>query len=137
MLAETWGPGQVAYSILWFSLFLIEIWLMFTVFIDIFRSDDLSGWAKALWVIFVLVLPLVGVLVCLVVRGNQMRVHAARELRQQDEVMRRSILGVVGSQPSPGDELMRLAELRDRGDITADEYRRLKARVVGGEPVAA
>jgi len=137
MLAVTWGAGQAAYTILWFFLFFIEIWLMITVFIDIFRSDDLKGWAKALWVVFVLVLPLVGILAYLVVRGSKMRVHAMRDLRQQDEAMCRYILSAVASQPSVTEELMRLAELRDRGEITADEYRRLKARIVGEDLPAA
>ena len=60
MIAETFGVGQLVFSILWFFLFFIEIWLMIMVFTDIFRSHDLRGWAKALWVLFVLVVPRLG-----------------------------------------------------------------------------
>jgi hypothetical protein len=61
MVAAQFGAGQVAYSILWFFLFFVEIWLMLSVFIDVFRSHDLRGWAKAAWIIFVLAVPLLGI----------------------------------------------------------------------------
>lgn len=73
MLATTWGDGQVVYSILWFFLFFIEVWLSVSIFIDIFRSHDLKGWAKALWVLFVFALPLVGILAYFIFRGDKMR----------------------------------------------------------------
>lgn len=137
MLATTWGAGQVAFTILWFALFFIEIWLMISVFIDIFRSDDLPGWAKAAWVVFVLVLPLIGILAYLVIRGDKMRAHQVRMIQEQEEAFRRYILGVVGSSGhSVADELTRLAELRDRGYITDQEFRLLKAQTVGGSYTA-
>jgi uncharacterized protein YybS (DUF2232 family) len=68
-LASDFGTGQVFLSMLWFFLFFIWIWLLITVFADIFRSHDLSGWAKALWVIFVIVMPYLGVFVYLIARG--------------------------------------------------------------------
>ena len=73
MFATTYGVGQVVYSILWFFLFFVEIWLMISIFIDIFRSHDLKGWQKALWIVFVLVIPLIGILVYFIVRGDKMR----------------------------------------------------------------
>jgi hypothetical protein len=76
MIASTFGAGQVAYSILWFAFFFIEIWLIISVFIDIFRSHDLKGWEKALWLLLVIVFPLIGVLLYVIFRGNKMRVHA-------------------------------------------------------------
>ena len=72
MLAAEWGSGQVFWSILWFFLFPIWIWLLITCFADIFRSDDLGGWGKALWSIFIIVLPYLGVFVYLIVRGGRM-----------------------------------------------------------------
>lgn len=133
MIAATFGTGQVAYSILWFFLFVIEIWLMFTVFIDIFRSDDLKGWQKALWVVAVLVFPLLGILLYLIVRGNKMRAHQIQSFQETELAFRRYIQSVVGQPSSPAEELYRLAELRDRGELTADEYVRLKERILGEE----
>jgi hypothetical protein len=130
MFAE-FGDGQLVYGFLWFFLFFIEIWLMISVFIDIFRSHDLSGWAKALWVLFVLFIPLVGVVVYLIVRGGQMHERAARQAAQRDQVLRD-----YGRPPGPGaagstaDELAKLADLRDRGVISAQEFDREKAKVL-------
>jgi hypothetical protein len=137
MIAATFGAGQVAFSILWFFLFFIEIWLMITVFIDVFRSHDLRGWQKALWLVFVLVFPLIGILAYLIVRGDTMRAHQIQTLEEQEKAFRRYVQSLVGPRWSPADELHRLAELRDRGELTADEYRRLKARVLDEEPRAA
>ncbi len=71
MLGATFGAGQVAYSILWFALIFVEIWLMISIFIDIFRSDDLRGWAKAAWIVVVVVFPLAGILAYLILRGEK------------------------------------------------------------------
>ena len=76
MLAEEFGSGQVLWSMLWFFMFFIWIWILITVFADIFRSHDLSGWAKALWVIFVIFVPYLGVFVYLIARGHKMSEHA-------------------------------------------------------------
>ena len=75
MLAD-FGTGQVFWSMLWFFLFFIWIWLLIVVFSDIFRSPDLSGWGKALWSIFVIVVPYLGVFVYLIARGHKMQEHA-------------------------------------------------------------
>ena len=77
LLAE-FGTGQVLWSFIWFFLLFIWIWLLIIVFSDIFRSRDLSGWAKALWVIFVIILPYLGVFVYLIARGSKMQEHAAQ-----------------------------------------------------------
>ena len=72
------GTGQVLWSMLWFFLFLIWIWLLIVVFADIFRSSDLSGWGKALWTLFIIVLPYLGVFVYLIARGGTMQERPAR-----------------------------------------------------------
>ena len=77
-LAAEFGTGQVFWSMLWFFMFFIWIWLLIIVFGDIFRSHDLGGWAKALWVIFIIVLPYLGVFVYLIARGHKMQEHAVR-----------------------------------------------------------
>jgi ABC-type multidrug transport system fused ATPase/permease subunit len=107
----------------------IWFWILITIFIDIFRSRDLSGWGKALWFIFVLIIPLIGVLVYLIVRGGSMHERAVKEAQQQDEQFRSYVQETAGSQ-SVADQLAKLADLRDRGVITAEEFDREKAKVL-------
>jgi Short C-terminal domain/Phospholipase_D-nuclease N-terminal len=123
-LAEDFGSGQAFLSILWFFLFFIWIWLLIVVFGDIFRSRDLGGWAKTLWVIFVIVLPYLGVFVYLIARGHKMGEHAVEAAQAQREYIR----GVAGA--SPADELTRLADLKQQGVISDAEFERLKAKIV-------
>ena len=112
-------------------LWVIWIWILIMVFIDIFRSHDLSGWAKALWVLFVLILPLIGVLVYLIARGGSMHERAAKQAQLQDEETRRYIQQAAASAPaSTADQLAKLADLRDRGVITTEEFEREKAKVL-------
>ena len=73
MLADEWHVGQVFWSLLWFTLFFIWIWLLIVVFADIFRSHDLGGFAKFLWVLFVIVVPYLGVFVYLIAREQDER----------------------------------------------------------------
>ncbi|HJY67832.1 MAG TPA: SHOCT domain-containing protein, partial [Streptosporangiaceae bacterium] len=110
-------------------LWIIWIWILIYVFIDIFRSHDLSGWAKALWFVFVLFIPLIGVLVYLIARGGEMQQRAAQDAQQQDQEVRRYIQQAAG-EPSSADQLAKLADLRDRGVITADEFEREKTKVL-------
>jgi hypothetical protein len=127
----TWQVGQVFFSMLWFFLFFIWIWLLITIFADIFRSPDLGGWAKALWTIFVIVLPLLGVLVYLIARGHKMHEHALQQAKAQDEAARQYIQSVSGSSKSAADEVAGLAELRDKGVLTEEEFQAAKAKALG------
>ena len=121
-------------NIFWtiFELFLwiIWIWILIWIFIDIFRSHDLSGWAKALWVLFVLFLPLLGVLVYLIVRGGSMHERAVQDARQQDREVREYVQQVAGSSASPADQLTKLADLRDRGVISEADFQQGKDKVL-------
>jgi Short C-terminal domain len=135
MVAAEWGTGQVFWSMLWFFMFFIWIWLLVTIFADIFRSGDLSGWAKAAWSVFVIVLPYLGVFTYLIARGRKMSEHAADEARIRDEMMRSYVKDVVASTPSGTsgspevDSLAKLADLRANGLIDDAEYAQLKARI--------
>ena len=120
---------NVFWTILMVFLWVLWFWVLITVFIDLFRSRDLSGWAKALWFVFILVFPLIGVLVYLIARGGKMHEHAAREAELQDQQFRRYVQEAAGPQGS-ADQLARLADLRDRGVITADEFDREKAKIL-------
>ena len=117
------------WTILEIFLWVLWIWVLIYVFIDIFRSHDLSGWAKALWFIFVLFIPLIGVLVYLIARGGEMHERAVRQAQQQDREARRYIQEAAGS-PTSAEQLSKLADLRDRGVITADEFEREKAKIL-------
>ncbi len=117
------------WTILEIFLWVIWIWILIYVFIDIFRSHDLSGWAKALWFLFVLFIPLIGVLVYLIARGDKMHERAVRQAQQQDQAARRYIQQAAGA-PNTADQLAQLADLRDRGVITADEFEREKAKLL-------
>jgi hypothetical protein len=110
-------------------LWIIWIWTLIYVFVDIFRSRDLSGWAKALWFLFVLFIPLIGVLVYLIARGGEMHERAVQDAQQQDQAVRSYVQDVAGS-ASSADQLTKLADLRDRGVITPEEFEREKAKVL-------
>ena len=117
------------WTILEIFLWVIWFWILITVFIDIFRSHDLSGWGKALWFLFVLIIPLVGVLVYLIARGGKMHERMVRQAQRDDEQFRTYVQDAAGSQ-STADQLAKLADLRDRGVITAEEFEREKAKVL-------
>ena len=120
---------NVFWTIIEIFLWILWFWILIYVFIDIFRSPDLSGWGKALWFIFVLIIPLIGVLVYLIVRGGKMHEHGVQAAQQQDEAARAYIQQVAGSQNS-ADQLAKLADLRDRGVITPQEFEQQKARIL-------
>jgi hypothetical protein len=117
------------WTILEIFLWVLWIWVLIYVFIDIFRSRDLSGGAKALWFIFVLFIPLIGVLVYLIARGGKMHERAVQQAQQQDQAARQYIQEVAGA-PNTADQLAKLADLRDRGVITPEEFEREKAKVL-------
>jgi hypothetical protein len=113
-----------------FFLWVVWIWILIMVFIDIFRSHDLGGFAKALWFLFVLFIPLLGVLVYLIARGDSMGERAARQAEQQDAEARAYIQQAASSPASSADQLAKLADLRDHGVISAEEFEREKAKVL-------
>ena len=110
-------------------LWVIWIWILIWIFIDIFRSRDLSGWAKALWFVFVLFIPLVGVLVYLIVRGGSMHERAVQQAQQQDQAAQAYIREAAGT-GSSADQLAKLADLRDRGVLSPEEFEREKAKIL-------
>jgi Short C-terminal domain/Phospholipase_D-nuclease N-terminal len=131
VFAAEWGTGQVFWSFLWFFLFFIWIWLLIVVFSDIFRSHDLSGWAKALWVIFVIIVPYLGVFVYLIARGHKMQEHAVEAAQAQDAAMRQYVQNVTAQDgTSTADDLAKLADLKAKGVIDDAEFERLKAKAL-------
>ena len=132
VLAADFGTGEVFWSFLWFFLWFIWLWLLIIVFADIFRSHDLSGWAKALWVIFVIIVPYLGVFVYLIARGHKMSEHALEAAQAQDAANREYIRSVSGGGGGSGaaDEIARLAELRDKGVLSEEEFQAAKAKAL-------
>ena len=121
------------WAMLWLFLFIAWIWLVISVFVDIFRSDDLSGWGKALWALVVLIIPLLGVLIYLIVRGGRMHERAADEQAAREQATQRYIrnaadTGDAGSDTA--DEIAKLAKLRDDGVLSDDEYNAQKSKLL-------
>ena len=129
--ASSYPLLNIFWTIFELFLWIIWIWILIWIFIDIFRSHDLSGWAKALWFLFVLFIPLIGVLVYLIARGGKMHEHAVQDAQRQDQEFRQYVQQAAADAPaSTADQLSKLADLRDRGVISAEEFEREKAKVL-------
>ena len=125
-------------SIFWFMLLFTWISMLFTIFGDLFRDHELSGWAKALWTLFLVVVPWLGALVYLIVRGRSINERALAQARRNEEAYGRYFRETAGAETtSTADELGKLADLQDRGTISAEEFQRAKAKLLGSEPAPA
>ena len=128
MVAYLYPQQSVFWSMVEFFLLFIWIWLLIVIFGDIFRSHDLGGWAKALWVIFVIVLPFLGILVYLIAHGGKMQERAAEQARLQKEAFDAQVRQAAGS--SSADELAKLVDLKDKGVLTDAEFQTQKAKLL-------
>src|ERR1700733_8009634 len=129
MIASSYPVLDAFLTMLYFFLFIIWIWLLITVFMDIFRSQDMGGVAKALWVIFVIIIPFLGVFVYLIARGGKMHERAAaaaaEHQRQFDSYVRQAA-GTEGADTAT--QLSKLADLKTQGVITDAEFDTQKAK---------
>ena len=125
------GNGDVLLWMFEFFLFVIWFWLLLTIFSDLFRDHELSGGAKALWVIFVIVLPFVGILIYLIARGHGMADRAAKAQARAQEQMNAQIRAVAGTSPSAADQIAQAKSLLDSGAIDQAEFDKLKATALG------
>jgi type VI protein secretion system component VasK len=114
-------------TMLWFFVFVIWITTVIMVIVDIFRSRDLSGWAKAGWFVLILILPIIGVIGYLLARGTKMAEHRQRDLEAQDKAMREYVRNAGSGETTKAGELEKLANLRDRGVLSEDEFAKQKA----------
>ena len=133
MLAATYQYPILDFflTMLYFFLFIIWIWLLIIVFIDIFRSHDMGGWAKALWVIFIIILPFLGVFVYLIARGGKMHERAASEAAQQQKAFDQYVKQTAGtSGDTTADQLSKLADLKSQGVLTDAEFDAQKAKIL-------
>jgi ABC-type multidrug transport system fused ATPase/permease subunit len=117
-------------TMLYFFLFIIWIWLLITVFVDIFRSHDMGGFAKALWVIFVIVLPFLGVFVYLIARGGKMHERAAKQAAEQQKQFDAYVKEAAGTADTTADQLAKLADLKSQGVLTDAEFDAQKSKIL-------
>src|SRR5208283_5328017 len=129
VLAYVYPLLGIFWTMLWFFLFVLWIWLVIWIFIDIFRSPDMNGWIKALWVLFIIVVPWLGVLIYVIARGGSMHERSAREAKvQQDEFD--EYVRETATAGSPADQLATLANLHDQGKLSDEDYEKAKAKVL-------
>ncbi len=130
IIAAEWGTGQVLWSLLWFFLFFMWFWLIITVFADIIRSRDMSGWGKAAWAVGIIILPFLGVFMYLIIHGGNMSRRAQDDAIEQEKAVQAYIRDAAGT--SPTDERAKLAELHGAGQLSDAEYEQAKTKIISG-----
>jgi Short C-terminal domain/Phospholipase_D-nuclease N-terminal len=128
MFAYTYPLLDIFWTMVEIFLFIVYIWVLIAIFSDIFRSHDLGGVAKMLWFLFVFILPVVGILAYLLVRGGSMHERAAKQAQRQQEAFTSYVNDAAGA--SSTDQLAKLADLKERGAITDAEFETQKAKVL-------
>ncbi|MEU3338309.1 PLD nuclease N-terminal domain-containing protein [Streptomyces sp. NPDC002144] len=132
-LAYDYPLLSVFWSMLVFFLWIMWFVLLFRIVVDIFRDDEMSGWGKAGWLVFVIVLPFLGVFVYVIARGKNMGRREIAQARAQQDAFDSYVRETAkGGGTSSVDDLAKLSEMRSRGDITDDDYRRAKELVLSG-----
>ena len=129
MIASSYPLLDLFWTILWIFGFIIWIWLLIMIFGDIFRSHDMGGGAKALWTIFVIVIPLLGILIYLVARGGGMHERAAQQAQQQQQAFEAYVRQSAGAS-NTADELAKLVDLKNSGALTDAEFEAQKAKLL-------
>jgi len=121
---------DVFWTLLWFFLWILWIFLLIRIVGDLFRSPDLGGGTKAAWLILLIIFPLIGVLAYLIVRGGRMHERELRRAAAAEDSFRSYVQSAAGTSSSTAEEIGKLADLRDRGILTEEEYQAEKARVL-------
>ncbi len=150
-LFATYTFGQALLTVLELALLFLWIWLAVTVVMDVLRSHDLSGWAKAGWLVLIVLIPLLGVLIYVIARNDKMKAHQLSDARQQEvaliaEVRDLKDRGILTDEefrrvtrqrqlsntapPSPDEDIAELEILRDRGLLTDEEFQRAKQKAL-------
>ena len=131
MLLATYTFGDALLTVLEFALLFLWIWIAVGVIFDVFRSSDLSNWGKALWLFFLIVLPFLGVFIYLIVRGHTMHEHQAADQARAVAFQRFEQTGASGGgSTGAADDLVKLADLKERGVLSDEEFERAKAKVL-------
>ena len=131
MLASSYPVLDAFLTMLYFFLFIIWIWLLIMVFMDVFRSHDMGGLAKALWVIFIIVLPFLGVFVYLIVMEGKMHERGAEQAAKQQKAFDQYVKQASGTPgETKADQLPKLADLKSQGVLTDAEFDAQKAKIL-------
>ncbi|MFC0842857.1 MULTISPECIES: SHOCT domain-containing protein [Streptomyces] len=121
---------NIFWTMLWLFLWVMWFFLLVKVVTDVFRDHGLSGWGKAGWLILVLLLPYLGVLVYLIARGKGMAERDAKHAMRYEEAVHQYIQKAAGNATSSADELSKLSALKDKGDLTQEEFDRAKVELL-------
>lgn len=125
-----WGSlGDIIWWFLWVFVFVAYLFALFAVIGDLFRDHELSGWWKAVWIIFLIFVPFLTLLVYLIARGNGMARRGAAEAKQL-QAAQDAYIKQVAAAPSPSDEIAKAKALLDAGTISAAEYEAIKAKAL-------
>jgi uncharacterized membrane protein len=130
MPLATWTFLNVLWSMIIFFAFVIWIWLLITVFIDIVRRRDTSGFMKAIWIILVIVFPYLGVLIYLIANHEGMAERSQKQV-QAVQAQQDAYIKSVASSASPADQIAQAKSLLDSGAISQAEFDALKAKALG------
>ena len=128
LIAADYPFMDVLWSMIIFFFWVIWIWIVITVLIDIFRRHDIGGFTKALWVIFVVILPWLGVLIYLIVQHDGMRDRSLKQAQAQQRQLDDYVRDTAGG--GSAGEIAKAKELLDSGAITQDEFQALKAKAL-------
>ena len=120
---------DIVFTMLIFFAWVVWIWMMIMILSDVFRRRDISGWGKAAWVVFLIVLPFIGVLVYLVAQHDGMAERRSGDLRDAEAQMD-DYLRSVPAEQGPASEIAKAAQLRDSGAITQTEFETIKAQAL-------
>jgi membrane protein implicated in regulation of membrane protease activity len=130
MLVADFTFGQALLTVLEIFLFAAYLMVLFTIIGDLFRDHQLSGWAKAAWVVFLIFVPFLAALIYLIARGDGMRERALHEQQQAQQQLDSYIRQTSGGGGSAADELAKLAKLHDDKKLSDEEFERAKAKIV-------
>jgi hypothetical protein len=131
MFASSYPLLDIFLTTLYFVGLFLFIYFVIIVFMDIFRSHDLSGLAKAAWVILIVLLPFFGILIYLIARGRKMAEHRVQDVQEQEAAFKEYVQQAAGTDTS-ADQLAKLADLKDRGVLSEAEFEAQKAKILGG-----
>jgi hypothetical protein len=122
---------DLIWTMLVFFGFVLWFWLLFVVFGDLFRRHDVSGWGKAAWTVFLILLPFIGILAYLIAQGGSMARRRGKEAAAMREAYESDVRSIAGNADRPADQIATAKRLRDSGDITTEEYEVLKQKALG------
>lgn len=129
LLFADYEPGDGILTALAIFFFIIWVWIVITILMDLFRDHEISGWGKAAWCLFLIVVPVLASLVYLIARGSGMRERALQEQVDAKKQFDAYVKQAAGT--TPVDELHKLDQLRQSGGITEEEYGKMKAELLG------